>query len=147
FLWLARSGVAFDREAWERLTGEADERAKVLAGRLDAAAPPRPGFLIGEGAWDWDSPAQVKLALEAAGFPLGSTDDEGLAGIGHPLAGLLRESRAARRLVTSYGTDWSAHAAADGRIYAAWSQLGSVAGRTSCSSPNLQQVPRDPRYR
>jgi hypothetical protein len=34
-----------------------------------------------------------------------------------------------------------------GRVYANWNQLGSVAGRTSCSGPNLQQVPRDPRYR
>jgi DNA polymerase-1 len=63
------------------------------------------------------------------------------------MAVLLRDYRAARKRVTTYGTDWGRHALEDGRVYAAWNQLGSVAGRTSCSAPNLQQVPRDPRYR
>jgi DNA polymerase I len=34
-----------------------------------------------------------------------------------------------------------------GRIYANWVQLGTDAGRSSCKKPNLQQVPKDPRYR
>jgi DNA polymerase-1 len=147
FVWLARSGVAFDRDAWDGLTREAEQAARELAARLDAAAPPRPGFLIGAGAWDWDSPQQVKAAFEAAGVALASSEDEALARVGHPMAALLREYRAARKRVTTYGTDWGRHAAADGRVYAAWNQLGSVAGRASCSGPNLQQVPRDVRYR
>jgi DNA polymerase-1 len=147
FLWLARSGVAFDRHAWEALTRVAEADARGLAEKLDAAAPARPGYLVREGAWNWDSPQQVKEAFQALGFPLESTDDEALGGVGHPMAALLREYRAARRLVTAYGTDWGKHAGEDGRIYADWNQLGSVAGRTSCSKPNLQQVPRDPRYR
>src|SRR4030095_13792784 len=36
----------------------------------------------------------------------------------------------------------------DGRLYAAWKQIGAGAsGRMSCKQPNLQQLPRDPRYR
>jgi DNA polymerase-1 len=147
FLWLARSGVAFDRAAWEALTREASAEAEALAVQVDAAAPPRPGFLAREGAWDWNSPQQAKAAFEALGIPLECTEDETLAKVEHPLAALLRDYRAAQKRVTTYGTDWSKHAAEDGRIYAAWNQLGSVAGRTSCSDPNLQQVPRDPRYR
>jgi DNA polymerase-1 len=147
FLWLSRSGVAFDRTAWDGLTREAEQAAGELADRLDAAAPDRPGFLSREGAWDWKSPQQAKEAFAALGFHLENTDDETLATVGHPLAGLLRDYRAAQKQVTTYGTNWSAHVREDGRIYAGWNQLGSVAGRTSCSEPNLQQVPRDPRYR
>jgi DNA polymerase-1 len=147
FLWLAGSGVAFDRQAWNALTREAEQAAKGLADQLDAAAPQRPGFLTREGAWDWNSPAQVKAVFGGAGINLESTDDDALAGLDHPLAALLRDYRATHKRVTTYGTDWSRHAAEDGRIYADWNQLGSVAGRTSCSSPNLQQAPRDPRYR
>jgi DNA polymerase-1 len=147
FLWLARCGVAFDRAAWDSLTREAEQAAQALAARLDATAPPRPGFLVKDGAWDWNSPQQVKAAFEAAGVRLDSTEDEALAGVDHPMAALLRDYRAAQKRVTTYGTDWGKHAREDGRIYAAWNQFGSVAGRTSCSSPNLQQVPRDPRYR
>jgi DNA polymerase-1 len=147
FLWLSASGVAFDRAAWDALTRAAASEAKALAERLDAAAPARPGFLATEGTWDWDSPLQVKVALEALGIRLESTEDEALARVEHPLAGLLRDYRAAQKQVNTYGTAWSAHVRGDGRIYADWNQLGSVAGRTSCSDPNLQQVPRDPRYR
>jgi DNA polymerase-1 len=134
FVWLARSGVAFDRAAWDRLTTEAAGALKERAAQLDAAAPPGP--------WNWNSPQQIKRAFEAVGVHLETTDDEALARLDHPMAGLLRDYKAARNR-----TDWGKHAAADGRIYADWNQLGSVAGRTSCSSPNLQQVPRDPRYR
>jgi DNA polymerase I-like protein with 3'-5' exonuclease and polymerase domains len=144
FLWLARSGVAFDRTAWDILTRQAEQAAKELAERLDAAAPPRSGCLISQGAWDWNSPQQVKEAFEAAGIHLESTEDEALAPVDHPMAALLREYRAAQKCVSTYGTDWGARAHRDGRIYANWNQLGSVAGRTSCSAPNLQQVPRDP---
>jgi DNA polymerase-1 len=147
FLWLARSGVGFNRAAWDSATWEAQQAAQALAAQLDAAAPPRPGFLSREGAWIWDSVEQVKDAFAAADITLESTDDEALARVAHPMAALLRDYRAAQKRVTTYGTDWSKHAAEDGRIYASWNQLGSVAGRTSCSSPNLQQVPRDPRYR
>jgi DNA polymerase-1 len=147
FHWLTVSGVAFDSAAWNVLGQEAATEAEALAARLDATAPARPGFLGQEGAWDWNSPQQARAAFEAVGIQLDSTEDEALARVEHPLAGLLRDYRAAQKRVSTYGTDWSQHAAADGRIYAAWNQLGSVAGRTSCSAPNLQQVPRDPRYR
>jgi DNA polymerase-1 len=147
FAWLARSGVAFDPAAWDALTREAERAAQELADRLDEAAPHRPGFLAREGAWGWDSPQQVQAAFAAAGVNLESTDDEALAGADHPMAALLRDYRAAQKRVTTYGADWGRHALEGGRIYAAWNQLGSVAGRTSCSAPNLQNVPRDPRYR
>ena len=37
--------------------------------------------------------------------------------------------------------------AADGFIRASYMQMGADTGRMSCMSPNLQQVPRDPRFR
>jgi DNA polymerase-1 len=147
FLWLARSGVAFDRAAWDALTGEARRMAEDLADRLDATAPARDGYWAREGAWHWNSPKQVKAAFAAAGVRLASTDDEALAAVDLPMAALVRDYRAAEKRVSSYGPDWSKHAGPDGRIYASWNQLGSVAGRTSCKAPNVQQVPRDPRYR
>jgi DNA polymerase-1 len=147
FAWLALAGAPFDRAAWQALADEARREAAELSQRLDEAAPPRSGYLSTAGAWSWDSPQQVKEALEAAGCPVENTEDETLAGIQHPLADLLRQYRAAMKRVGTRGDEWVRHAADDGRIYPSWNQLGSVAGRTSCSSPNLQQVPRDKRYR
>jgi DNA polymerase-1 len=147
FVWLRLAGVCFDRAAWQALADEAKAEADDLARRLDEAAPARPGCLGMAGAWRWDSPQQVQEALALLGHAVESTDDETLARIDHPLAALLREYRAATKRVGTYGTDWLQHVAGDGRVYASWNQLGSVAGRTSCSDPNLQQVPRDKRYR
>jgi DNA polymerase I-like protein with 3'-5' exonuclease and polymerase domains len=118
FVWLARCGVAFDRQAWDALTKEAQTAAERLAAQLDDAAPQRPGFLGKEGAWDWNSPKQVKAAFEAADINLETTDDDALARLDHPMAALLREYRATQKWVTTYGIDWSKHAAEDGRIYA-----------------------------
>ncbi len=40
------------------------------------------------------------------------------------------------------------HVNADGRVYAGWRQIGAGAsGRMSCAKPNLQQLPREQRYR
>jgi DNA polymerase-1 len=147
FVWLALAGAPFDQDAWQALADEARSEAAELARRLDEAAPPRDGYLTSASAWSWDSPQQVKLAFKAAGHQVDNTDDETLAAIDHPLADLLRQYRAAMKRTGTYGTDWLQHVADDGRIYASWNQLGSVAGRTSCSGPNLQQVPRDKRYR
>jgi DNA polymerase-1 len=147
FVWLGLAGAPFDLPAWQALADEARREANDLARRLDEAAPARPGYLSTAGAWSWDSPQQAKAAFEAAGCPVADTDDETLAGIDHPLADLLRQYRAATKRAGTYGTDWLQHVAEDGRIYPSWNQLGSVAGRTSCSDPNLQQVPRDERYR
>src|SRR5262249_9721606 len=47
---------------------------------------------------------------------------------------------------STYGADWLRHAPA-GRIHAGWRQLGANSGRMACTKPNLQNLPRDQRYR
>jgi DNA polymerase-1 len=147
FAWLSRSGASFDQEAWAALVEESRREAVDLADQLDAQAPSPPDCLPGCGRWNWDSPADVLRVLRLLGFPVESTDDETLASVSHPLADLVRGYRAASKRQSGYGGTWLKRVESDGRIYADWNQLGSVAGRTSCSEPNLQQVPRDPRYR
>jgi DNA polymerase-1 len=142
-VWLARSGVAFNRQTWQGLGQAALEDSGRLAKELDAAAPKpeQPGMF--SSGWNWDSPKQVKQALAAVGCPVESTDDDTLAKLDHPLAALLRDYRDARKRCTTYGRDWLKHVASDGRVYASWRQLGAAAsGRMSCSGPNLQQLPR-----
>src|SRR5262249_33578350 len=114
---------------------------------LDAQAPPpdQPGLL--ETGRNWDSPDQVKGAFAAAGITLATTDDDTLAGVSHPLAALVRRYRSAGKRASTYGPEWLKHAAADGRVYAQWHQVGSDAGRMACSRPNRQQLPRAKEYR
>jgi DNA polymerase-1 len=145
--WLAAAGVAFDRAAWHALADDARAEADRLAGELDRAAPPRAqGELFGSG-WKWDSPKDVAAALKAVGCDVPGTDDDTLAALGHPLAKHLRDYRAAKKRSTTYGPQWLKGSYRDCRVYAVWWQLGAGSGRMSCSAPNLQNVPRDQRYR
>lgn len=143
--WAAVHGVGFDREAWETLAAVAEARRDALRERLDNLAP-NTGDLFG--VRNWDSPEQVKAALQGVGVCIENTDDDSLAAVDHPLAEVVRDYRSAARLATTYGRDWLRHVAADGRVYAGWRQIGAgSSGRMSCKEPNLQQLPRDGRYR
>jgi DNA polymerase-1 len=137
---MGRQGVALDRDAWVALARAADDEADRLREELDRAAPPKPGALCG--GWNWDSPQQAREALALAGRAVADTADETLAAVDHPLAGLLRRYRLARKRAGTYGTDWLLHVADDGRVYPTWRQAGTASGRMSCSDPNMQQLPR-----
>jgi DNA polymerase I-like protein with 3'-5' exonuclease and polymerase domains len=144
-VWASTAGVAVDRVAWEQLATEAEAEATRLREALDAAAPDASALF---GARNWNSPEQVKAAFAAAGIALESTADDTLAAVDHPLADLLRDYRGAAKRAGTYGRAWLDHVAPDGRVYAAWKPIGAGAsGRMSCTTPNLQNLPRDERYR
>jgi DNA polymerase I len=145
--WMAGAGVAIDSTAWQALAHEAGQEAERFAAELDAAAPaPLQKQMFGAG-WNWDSPKQVAEALRLAGCAVEKTNDDTLAALDHPLASLLRRYRAAKKLLGTYGEAWLQHVAPDSRVYAGWHQLGADSGRMACSKPNLQNLPRDVRYR
>jgi DNA polymerase-1 len=146
-VWLSRSGAPFDKATWETLAAQAAQEAQDLARRLDEAAPARDGYLDKAIAWNWSSPEQVQEAFAAAGVTLESTDDDALAGANHPLAALVRQYRSAAKLASTYGAKWIKDAYHDGRLHAAWKQLGCITGRMASASPNLQNLPGDSRYR
>ena len=145
--WLCQSGVGFDRDAWDALAVEAKQRAEELSTQLGAIAPPQAGSLLLGDGWNWDSPQQVKEVFAVLGVQLDSTDDDALAAVNHPLAALVREYRSAGKLASTYGCDWYAKHLHDGRIHAGWKQIGADSGHMACNQPNLQNLPRDVRYR
>ncbi|MBP3954838.1 hypothetical protein J8F10_06020 [Gemmata sp. G18] len=143
--WAATHGVGFDRTAWEAAADGAEARVRDLRDRLDALAP-NAGNLFG--VTNWNSVDEVTDAFARLGITLSSTGDDALAALDHPIAPVLRAYRAAAKLSGSYGREWLRHVAPDARVYATWKQIGAGAsGRMSCKEPNLQQLPRDPRYR
>jgi DNA polymerase-1 len=102
--------------------------------------------MFGSG-WKWDSPQHVAEALKAVECDVADTDDNTLAALDHPLAALLRDYRAAKKRAGTYGPGWLKGSYAGGRVYAGWRQLGADSGRMACAAPNLQNLPRDARYR
>src|SRR5207244_7972768 len=136
--------VGFDRDGWLTLAQSAETAANRLLGELDALAPSRSQGEMFASGWKWDSPKDVAEALKAVGCSVEATNDNALAALDHPLAQKLRDYRAARKLASTYGAGWIAHAPI-GRIHAGWRQLGANSGRMACTKPNLQNLPRDPR--
>lgn len=150
FVWMARSGLPFDRRAWLALADKAASEKARLAGELDATAPPKgeAGLFGHHEQWNWDSPQQVKEVLGLAGEDVDTTCDAQLALLDGPLPALIRRHREQSQLVKMYGPNWLASATLrDDRVYPGWRQIGAASGRTSCERPNMQQTPRAPGYK
>jgi DNA polymerase-1 len=142
---MSRNGVGFDAGAWRQLADEAEQRRQELEAQMNALVP------LGErlfepGERNWDSPEHVKAAFAQLGVTLDSTADEDLASVNHPLAALMREYRTLAKRTGTYGLEWLRHVEG-GRVYPMWRQCSTRSGRMSCSNPNMQQLPRDARYR
>jgi DNA polymerase-1 len=142
---MSRNGVGFDAGAWRQLADEAEQRRQELEAQMNARVP-LGEHLFGYGERNWDSPEQVKTAFAQLGVTLTSTADEDLAEVNHPLASLMREYRTLAKRTGTYGREWLRHVEG-GRVYPMWRQCSTRSGRMSCSNPNMQQLPRDARYR
>lgn len=105
-----------------------------------------------------NSQPQVIAALEAQGVPIPINDKtgrptiskhklNGLA-IDYPIAKFLLDFKTLEKFRSSYGLSWLDFIdALTQRIHADFRQIGAMTGRMSCYNPNLQQAPRDPRFR
>ncbi len=144
-VWMAQCGVPVDAAAWGQIAVEVDADADRLRAELDGAAPRPPILDLGFG-WNWDSPQEVRNALLLAGCDLPNANEDTLSATDHPLANLLRRYRENRKLASTYGKEWLKHVE-NGRVYPAWRLMGAQSGRMACSNPNLQQIPRDRRFR
>jgi len=148
--WIEQTGVPFDRDAWTGLATTAAAERDAVAQELTAAVGSG-GLFAGSSTVNWGSNMQVAALLRARGHTVTSTDDVALHALGdagEPLAALLLRHRDAAKRASTYGADYLKHVnARTGRIHPHFGQLGSDAGRMTCASPNLQQVPRDRRYR
>lgn len=159
-------GIAFDLPYWGGLTAEI--RAEAAAAKAEAlrvlvpesAGRPAPvgrqKNIFGEVMADpdpvnLDSPAQVLAALRALGLEVDGTAEavlKPLAADNPGVAALLRYKKQSK-LLSAFGEAMPKHVNPQtGRIHAHYHQLcANGVGRFSCSGPNVQQVPHDPRFR
>jgi DNA polymerase-1 len=138
--WLATAGVPVDEAAWTTLAQDAEREAARLKQELATIAPPAPGSELGL-HWNWDRPKQVPEVLRLLQVDIWRTDDETLARYDHPIAGLVRRYRSARKVATTYGIPWLVRRI-EGRLYPDWRQLGTATGRITASALPVQQIPR-----
>lgn len=103
---------------------------------------------------NWNSPAQIqKLLYEELKLPVIETTESGSPSTSEATLMQLRDKHPIVELILKYrGVNIQISHFIDGWINRMWGQRlfpnfklhGTVTGRTSCTDPNLQQVPRDP---
>lgn len=109
---------------------------------------------------NWSSPKQVSEVLfQKEGLPQQKISDKTgipssdaktlkkLASMGHTLPQKLLDYKFYYGANTKFLNKWGEYAKFDGRIHPNFGLTNVVTGRTSCSEPNLQQVPRNKELR
>jgi len=146
------AGILLDLDAWEELGLDLKAernmlrrelaRLLVLPGTRDlfgASTPANP-----------NSPQQVKAALQALGVEVPDTRESTLKAVAgdHPAVQALLKCRGLEKLLSAFIEKFPQHVnPATGRIHATYDQCRAASGRFACRDPNVQQVPREARFR
>jgi DNA polymerase-1 len=97
---------------------------------------------------NFNSPVQIKKVLAEFGFKVKSTSMDYLKKIDHPFAKSLIKYRKLSKLISSFIKKLPTHInPVTNRIHPEFHQLGTVTGRFTCQNPNLQQIPKEQRWR
>jgi DNA polymerase-1 len=142
FLDMCTRGIPLDKKRWERLTGELEERVASLKKKADDLAPPHPEGL----QWNWNSPPQAKEAFSVVGLKISDLQRETLSKYEHPLVEAVAEYRNTQSLLSRVRS-WAAGRYREGRVYPQWNPAGAATGRASCTSPNVQSLPKGGDFR
>lgn len=142
-----RTGIYFDRKEYRNV------RKKYMAIEKEKLAELNSHYQI-----NWNSPQQkanilfldkngenLPIIKRSAKTKAPSADAEvlnKLAAQGHKLPALMKEYTDANTLTKMFLNRWGDDSSYDGRIHPNFNLTNVVSGRTSCSDPNLQQVPR-----
>ena len=142
FIDMCIQGIPLDKQRWDRLLYELEDKLVSLRERADELAPPHPE----EKTWSWNSPLQAKEAFSLVGLKVPDLQRETLSKYKHRLAEAVAEYRNTQSLLSRVRT-WAAGHYRDGRIYPQWNPAGAATGRASCTSPNVQSLPKGGDFR
>ena len=168
---MSLNGVLIDRDAWLKRSIAAEEKLVVFEKELlsqfplpepeaekvvrtkkngepfaaDVAYNNRVREANANRKWNLASPTQVEAMFKAVGLELPNTRYETLTMFrdDHPAMPTFLKWRDVEKEATTFGREWLKHVDdTTGRVYPSWNQLRAESGRMSCSSPNMQQIPR-----
>ncbi|ORM39708.1 putative twinkle protein [Babesia sp. Xinjiang] len=148
---MEQNGIRVDRVKLESLQRSLDEENSIAMERLGEALG-----VSGNPNFNYNSQRQLLQALQQQKVMdksrralIQDTSERTLArNTYHPAIQALREYRKTNKAVTAFTEKIPNHIdQSTGRIYPNINQIGAESGRFSCDNPNLQQIPRDRRFR
>ena len=142
------NGMLLDLAKWELVKAEMiakkEAAAEKLRGMLEAGNH-QLALFEGINTINLDSNQQVLEALNRLGVPVTSTGKKKIAPLAgqYPVIDALLEYRQWAKALSAFGESLPKRInPVTGRLHPDYWQMGSAAGRFSCSNPNLQQIPR-----
>lgn len=142
---IEHNGMGFNREGGLKLAKAFAEEKDELTGQLESIARSK-----GLKSFNPRNLVHVKKVLDALGYQVDNTSGPVLERIVHErpkekfISLLLRYREI--HLQQAHLKNWL-NFSNNGRIYPRLEQLGGRSGRITCSRPNIQQVPRDPKLK
>jgi len=141
FTLLSQQGVPIDVGLWTKTAQEKDRISTALYDELKE----KYGISV-------RSPKQLLEYLQSQGVKIESTSKKALVEQknAHPIIQTILDYRVPAKAANTYGMKWlEKYLEEDGKVYTNFSSIGTVTGRFSSSSPNMQQIPvrTDPIYR
>lgn len=147
-------GISLDLGQWERLcTDIQSQYEKALQALYAYSGEPSCQLTLwgGEEALDvnFDSNAYVLKLLKKNGIQVSSTSRYSLAPYhNHPLVKALTDYRKYAKLLSGFLHPLPAQIhPVTGRLHPKYGQIGAYSGRMCCWGPNIQQIPRETRFR
>ncbi|HPJ26188.1 MAG TPA: bifunctional 3'-5' exonuclease/DNA polymerase [Synergistaceae bacterium] len=151
-------GIALDKKRFSSLaeelgTEQKQAREKLLhqlAATPHAKAPRQKTLFDDPQIINPDSPKQIIQALQWQGIPLKSSSRRELEKLAprFEVIRILLEYRHAAKAVQAFGKTLERFRhPLTGRLHPRYGQLQTPTGRFTCSAPNIQQIPRAPRFR
>ena len=136
-------GFCLDTKLVQSLYDELEERKVPALAKIQE--------LAGSDTFNPSSPKQVKEVFEKLGYKLTSTNEEALEKIPHELAKAILEYRGIIKLQGTYTTNLFEYTSEDEKgntiIHPDFNTIGADTSRMSSKDPNLQNIPRDNKYR
>ena len=142
FLDMCIRGIPLDKARWDRRIGELEDKVVYLKEKVDELAPCHPE----KETWNWNSPKQAKEAFSLTGLKVPDLKRETLLKHNHPLIKAVAEYRDTQSLLSRVRT-WAEGRYRDGRVYPQWKPAGAATGRASCTTPNVQSLPKEGGFR
>lgn len=144
------NGMLLDVDKWRAILDEKiieRERAKIQLNEIFNQRVEQ-ATLFGVSLLNLDSPLQLVKSLRELGIPVESTDIKELQKYkSNPIIKLLLNYRKEEKFVTTYGEPMIGRIhPATGRLHSSFKQMVDT-GRLSSSDPNLQNIPKEQKYR
>lgn len=141
--WMTYNGFRPDPFTWEQSIKDWTAEMILLLGQLMEMWP---------GVENFNSPKQILEGYTRIfGTKIPNTRKETLKqlALDHPQIEALMQQRHLQTRLKNWGLGFLGKHTCTvcGRFHPEWRQIGTETSRYSCSAPNLQQIPRDPKFR